>query len=109
MPYDLDLEQRLDRFAAQLGATTKKRMFGGVAYLLNGNMAFGIHKQSLVIRTSPECAEKLLKRDNVSLFDITGKPMKGWLLVAPGEFGSDKQISDLLDMAVNYVKGLPSK
>jgi TfoX/Sxy family transcriptional regulator of competence genes len=69
MPYNIDLEQRLDQLADHLGKFTKKMMFGGVGYLLNGNMVFSIHKQSLVIRTPLERAEEMLKSDAVSLSD----------------------------------------
>ena len=85
MPYNLDLEQRLDTLSPQLGKLYKKKMFGGIGYLLHGNMAFGIHKQFLVVRTSPEQAEELLKKDSVSLFDMTGRTMPGWVTVSPEE------------------------
>jgi TfoX/Sxy family transcriptional regulator of competence genes len=109
LPYNLDLEQRIDRFAAQFGAIAKKKMFGGVGYLLNGNMVFGIYKQSLVIRTSLESAEELLKEKSVSQFAITGRPMKGWLLVSPDRLASYRHLSDLLNLAMSYVRGLPPK
>ena len=109
MPYNSDLEQKLDRLSVKLGAFTKKNLFGGVAYLVNGNMAFGIHKQSLIIRTSKERAKELLTRDSMSIFDITGRPMLGWLMVSPDGLKTEKQISDLLKIAIDYVNTLPRK
>ena len=109
MPYNLELEKRLDKLIAQPGTFTKKKMFGGVGYLIRGNLVFGIHRQSLVIRTSPERAEELLKRDWVSIFDITGRPMKGWLMVSPDGLKTEKQLSDLLNIAIDYVRSLPRK
>jgi TfoX/Sxy family transcriptional regulator of competence genes len=109
MPYDLDLEKRLERLSAPLGSFTRKVMFGGVGYMLKGSMAFGIHKQSLLIRISPEAAEEMLKKDNISVFAMTGRPMKGWLLVSPEGLKSDKQLSDYLKLAVECAQNLPVK
>ena len=55
-------------------------MFGGLGYLYQGNMCFGIYKESLVLRVSPEKSEELMINEYVTAFDITGKPMKGWVL-----------------------------
>ena len=109
MPYNLDLEKRLDRFSVPPGDFTKKVMFGGVGYMLKGDMAFGIHQQALLIRTSAEQAEQLLKQEYVSVFALTGRPMKGWLLVAPGGIKTDTQLSDYLRLAVDYASTLPPK
>ncbi len=107
MPYNLDLEKRIDNVVGELGQFSKKKMFGGVGYLSNGKMAFGIHKQSLVIRTAPRDAAGLLKKDGFSLFDITGRPMKGWLLVSPDVIKTEKQLLDLLSPCLDYVNTLP--
>jgi hypothetical protein len=109
MAYNLDLEKRLDRLSEPLGKFTKKVMFGGIGYLFRGNMAFGIHKQSLVVRTSAERAEELLKRDYFNVFDMTGRPMKGWLLVYPEGVKTDKQLEELLKLAVEFARSLPEK
>jgi TfoX/Sxy family transcriptional regulator of competence genes len=109
MPYNIELEKRIDRLADQSGKITKKKMFGGIGYMLNGNMVFGIHKQALLIRTSPEQAEKLLKKEFMSVFDMTGRPMKAWLLVDPGGWKTEKQLQEFLDLSIAYVKTLPGK
>ena len=109
MPYNLALEKRLDRLSVPLGSFTKKTMFGGVGYLLKSNMAFGIHKQSLVVRTSEERAGELLKKEHVSVFDMTGRPMKGWLLVSSEGLKSDRQLSDYLNLALEFARNLPAK
>ena len=71
MPYNLDLEYRIDLLSDRFGDITKKKMFGGVGYLMNGNMCFGIHKEYLIIRTSIEKAEDLFRSEYVKPFDIT--------------------------------------
>ena len=62
MGYNVDLEDKIDRLKERLGEIAKKKMFGGVGYLINGNMCFGIYRESLVLRTSPEKAEELMRR-----------------------------------------------
>ena len=109
MPYNLDLEYRIDGLTDQLGEITKKKMFGGVGYLMNGNMCFGIHKEYLIIRTSEEKAEELLKDENIMPFDITGRPMKGWVMVDEETFPTDQKLADWLDLAREFVVALPAK
>ena len=109
MPYDLELEKKIDRQAADLGIDDKKKMFGGIGYMLKGSMAFGIHKQWLIVRTSQEIAEEWLKKEGVKVFDITGRPMKGWLMIDPASLKTDKELLDLLNMGLEFVKTLPQK
>lgn len=56
-------------------------MFGGLAFLLHGNLCVGVHKGDMIVRVEPEQTDKLLRQRHVRLFDLTGRPMKGWLLV----------------------------
>ena len=109
MGYNQDLEDKIDRLIDRIGELAKKKMFGGIGYLANGNMCFGIHKESLVIRTSPKQAEELLRSEYIAPFDITGKPMKGWLLVSPDVLETDDQLLDLLRLGVSFVETLPKK
>jgi len=109
MAYNIDLEDRIDRLTDRLGNITKKRMFGGVGYLLDGNMCFGIHRESLIVRTSPEQAKHLLRNEYASAFDITGKPMKGWVLISPDVLETEEQLLDMLKFGVDYARNLPQK
>ena len=109
MPYNIDLEDRIDRLAPRFGDLTKKKMFGGVGYMLKGNICFGIHKEFLLIRTSPERAESLLKSEYFSIFDITGRPMKGWVLVSPDAVETEEQLSEMLKLGLDYAETLPRK
>jgi TfoX/Sxy family transcriptional regulator of competence genes len=109
MTYNLDLEDRIDKLADRLGAISKKKMFGGICYLLKGNMCFGIYRESLIIRTFPDRAEELLKNEYFSPFDITGRPMKGWLLVSPDALETEEELLDMLKLSVSFVATLPGK
>ena len=109
MAYNIDLEQRIDKLASRFGDISKKRMFGGIGYLMNGNMCFGIHKEYLIIRTSPEKSEELFKSEYVTPFNITGRPMKGWLLVSPDAVETKEQLLDMLQIAASFAAALPGK
>ena len=77
MAYDLYLAEKIDDLIDPLGNIVKKKMFGGVGYMLDGNYCFCVHKEFLVIRTSKEKADELLENEDITPFDFTGKPMKG--------------------------------
>ena len=109
MPCNLDLEYRIDRLANRFGEVTKKKMFGGVGYLLNGNMCFGIHEDYLIVRTSIEKANDLLKEEYVKLFDITGRPMKGWVMVSPDYVETEDKLLEMMTLGFNFAEALPSK
>lgn len=85
----------------------EKRMFGGVAFLINGNMSIGIHKDDLIVRLSPEEAVEALKEPGARVFDITGRPMKGWLLI--GSTGTEKSLGAWVQRGVAYASSLPEK
>ncbi len=109
MPHILDLEYRIDQLLNRFGEIIKKKMFGGIGYLLNGNMCFGIHKDYLIIRTSIEIANDLLKEEYVKHFDITGKPMRGWVMVSPDCVETDDKLLEMLQLGVSFAKTLPNK
>ena len=110
MPYNLDLEYRIDRLTDRFGELTKRKMFGGVGYLKNGNMCFGIHKEYLIVRTSKDQAEDLLKnKEYIKPFDITGKPMKGWVMVSPDYVETEDELLEMLKLGVSFADTLPKK
>ena len=109
MGYNQDLEDKIDRLIDRLGVISKKKMFGGIGYLINGNMCFGIHKESFVLRTSPEKAEELMRSEYFTPFNITGKPMMGWILVSPDALETDDKLLEMLRLGVTFAKTLPKK
>src|SRR6267154_1233968 len=81
MAFDETLAARVRKKIGTRKDILEKKMFGGIAFLLNGNMSVGIHGNELIVRVDPNETDKLLKQKGVKIFDITGRPMKGWLLV----------------------------
>jgi len=94
MAYNLELEQHIDVITTPWPGIEKKKMFGGLGYLINGHMAFGIHKNELVVRLG--CATKAadaLCQPHINPFDITGKPMRGWVMVSPAGWEDEAELN----------------
>ena len=109
MSYDLGLADRLEQMFSGHPAMEKKKMFGGICWMLNGNMCLGIHKENLIIRVGLETAKKIIGQPSVGPMDITGKVMKGWALVTPDGFESDDNLTRYSNYAIDFVSTLPPK
>ena len=108
MAYDESLAKRIDELVKGKKGVTRKQMFGGIAYLLNGNMCVGVHKDELIVRYDPKKTEEITTDKHVRPFDITGRPMKGWSLVnKEGTKGSG--LDKWFEFSLSYVKSLPAK
>jgi hypothetical protein len=109
MAFDESLAARIRDALARKRGVEEKRMFGGAGFLLKGNMLVGVWKHSLVVRLDPNVGDEALMEPHVRKFDITGKPMKGWVLVAPEGVEHDDQLKGWIERALKYVKTLPAK
>jgi TfoX/Sxy family transcriptional regulator of competence genes len=109
MPYNTTLEEKIDAAAKRWQKMEKKKMFGGVCYLLRGNMAFGIYKDSLIVRMDKEQGEKSLKERNVKPFDITGRPMAGWIMVQEAGWNSAVGLAKWIKVGKQFALSLPEK
>ena len=109
MAFDEALAERIRRGLARKKGIEEKKMFGGIGFLLNGNMLVGVWKESLIVRLGPEEGEEALKEQYVSEFNITGRAMKGWVLVAPEGVESDDHLKGWIERAVKFVGKLPAK
>ena len=81
MAYDEALADRVLKALSDQPDLVEKKMFGGVGYLLRGNMACGVHKDKLIVRVGPAGYEEAISRPHTAPFDITGRAMKGWVMV----------------------------
>ena len=84
-------------------------MFGWVGFLLHGNLLVGVWKDSLIVRLGPDEGDEALREPHVKEFDITGRPMKGWVLVEPEGVRHDDQLKGWIQRAVRFVGALPTK
>jgi len=108
MAYDEKLAARIRKALARTPGIVEKRMFGGVAFLLRGNMLVGVHKDELIVRIAPDDTDEALRNKDVRIFDITGRPMNGWLLIGSSGLGGAK-LAKWIERARGFVKTLPSK
>jgi hypothetical protein len=107
--YVRSLELSIETLIASWPDMERKRMFGGVCYLLHGNISFGIWQDLLIVRTSPDHARLLLQGEHVRPFDVTGRPMKGWLMVAPPGLTTDAALLSWLETGRDFARTLPAK
>lgn len=108
MAYNLKLAERV---RSELDGTpfVEKKMFGGVGYLLHGNMACGVNQDNLIVRVDPEKHAALLKKPHAKPFDLTGKPMKGWIVVEPDGLKTARQLGTWVKEGVEFALTLPPK
>lgn len=82
MTYNREIDEAVRGVAAHWPGSAAKKMFGGICHLLYGNMVCGVYKDFLILRLGDRQARDALHRPHVKSFDITGRPMKGWVMVA---------------------------
>src|SRR5215831_15257252 len=109
MPFNEVLAERIRVRLAGRKNIEEKKMFGGVGFLLNGNLLVGVWKDSLIVRLGSDDGKEALKEPHVKEFDITGRVMKGWVLVEPEVIEDDDQLKDWIERAAKFVKSLPAK
>lgn len=109
MPYDEQLAQRIRNALAGRRGVAERKMFGGLCFLLGGHMCCGIVGRRLVVRVGPDLHERALRRPNAAPMDFTGKPLRGFVYVAPDGLKSARALQGWIDEGIRYVRSLPAK
>ena len=109
MAYDESLAERLREMLAPHRGISEKKMFGGIGFLLNGNMCVGVWKNDLILRIGRAIYEQTLTEPCVKEFDITGRAMTGWVLVEPEGVVTDEDLVDWVRLATEFTGSLPAK
>ncbi len=109
MAYSKSLAARIGQIVGNRRGVTEMRMFGGVCFLLHGNMLVGVWQNSLIARLGVEQAADALEQEFVSEFDVTGRPMKGWAMIGPDGIDTDEQLRGWIDKSEGFVSTLPPK
>ena len=109
MAYDERLAERIRRALAVREGMTEKKMFGGIAFMLRGNMCCGIVRDDLMIRVGPERHEEALAQPHARPMDFTGRPMRGMVYVGPEGLRSDADLNAWLRRGVEFTETLPPK
>ena len=109
MPYSTTREDKIEDIVYQWDSLEKKKMFGGMCYLINGNMSFAFWKDCLIVRMATELAAEKLNNEHVKEFDLTGKPTKGWVIVEKGSWNKRNELTRWLNIGKLFALSLPKK
>jgi TfoX/Sxy family transcriptional regulator of competence genes len=109
MPFDASLADRVRDALKRRRGLAEKKMFGGVGFLLNGNMCLAVWKEFLIVRVGSAAYIDALKEQFVREFDITGKPMTGWVMVEPEGLSEPSDLKKWAEKSIAFVKTLSKK
>jgi len=109
MAYDEALAERIRAALPDVPGLTEKKMFGGIGFLVHGNMACGVSRNDLMVRISPDAYDAALAKPHVRVFDMTGRPMKGWVVVDAAGVQSMEDLQSWVRQGVAFAQSLPAK
>jgi TfoX/Sxy family transcriptional regulator of competence genes len=109
MAYDPRLADDVRAHLGDHPGLTEKQMFGGIAFMVNGNMAVGVSGNELMVRVGKEAHDEAVARPGARIFDLSARPMRGWVSVAPEGFATDGDLHSWIEQGVAYAEGLPPK
>jgi len=109
MAYDEQLAERVRPLMRRRKGFSEMKMFGGVGFSLSGNMCVGVWKEFLILRLGVENYETALSDPDTREFDITGRAMRGWVMVEPAGVELEADLIDWIGQAVKFVRTLPAK
>ena len=109
MAYDERLAQRVRKLLSDHPGVTERKMFGGIAFMVRGNMCCGIVKNDLMVRVGPQQYERALAEPGARPMDFTGRPMKGMLYVDGGVLRSAKTLAAWVRLGADFAASLPAK
>jgi TfoX/Sxy family transcriptional regulator of competence genes len=107
--YDEELAERVRDLLSTRSEVTERKMFGGIAFMVSGNMACGVLGEDLIVRLDKEESAEALAEDGVRPFDFTGKPMKGIVYVSSERTSEDAELTEWVEAGADYATSLPSK
>jgi TfoX/Sxy family transcriptional regulator of competence genes len=108
--YDEELADRIRELLGGEAHLTEKKMFGGLAFLIGGNMAVAASGQGgLLVRVDPAQSDKLVATTNARLMEMRGRPMQGWLRVNPDGVRTRRQLAKWIGLGATYARSLPAK
>jgi len=109
MAYDEGLAARVSEALRDVRGLVEKRMFGGIGYLVAGNMACGVRSDGLIVRVGPDAYQSALTEPHTRPFDLTGRQMRGWVVVEPSGHEDDRDLEGWIARGVAFVGTLPPK
>jgi TfoX/Sxy family transcriptional regulator of competence genes len=109
MAHDEGVAQRLREAYPERARVVEKKMFGGIAFMVSGHMSCGVVDDTLMVRVGPAQYEQALKKPHARKMDFTGKPLNGFVYVAPAGFESDEDLASWVKLSMSFVSTLQAK
>lgn len=110
MAYDEELADRIRALLATQRGLSEKKMFGGLAFLVGGNMAIAASGQGgILVRVDPMQSDRLVATTKATVAEMRGRPMTGWLRVGPGDVGTKRQLAKWVELGSTFARSLPAK
>ena len=109
MAFDENLAARIRAHLGKRQGVTERKMFGGIIFMLRGNMCCGVHRDALIVRLGAEEAGRALVEPDTRVFDLTGRPMKAWVVVQAKGLVNDARLGKWVDRAAKWAGSLPPK
>jgi len=110
MPYDEQLADRIRELVEGEARRSERRMFGGLAFLVAGNLAIAASREGgVLVRVDPSKADALVARSHATFAVMRGRPMDGWVRVAPEHLRTKRQLAKWVERGVTYARSLPAK
>ena len=109
MVYNHNLAQRVRGALGETLGLIEKEMFGGIGFMIHGNMACGVIKDDLIIRVGPDHYHEALAMPHTQVFDMTGRPMRGWVVVSSEGYKTKSALEEWVGRGFNFAKSLPPK
>ena len=110
MAYDEDLANRIRELLGGESNLTEKKMFGGLAFLIGGNMAVAASGQGgVLVRVDPTKSDELVAATNARFMEMRGREMQGWLRAGPGDLRTKRQLARWVELGTTYARSLPAK
>lgn len=109
MAYDETLADGIRTDLSRRPDVNERKMFGGLAFMLSGNMCCCVTEHGLMVRVGPDAYEDALSQPHAGLMDLTGRPMKGWVLVSFAGLESESGLSQWVKLGADFAAALPAK
>lgn len=109
MAYDTALADDIRARLANHPGLTERQMFGGIAFMVHGNMAVGVSGSDLMVRVGEDAHDVAVSRPGARIFDLAKRPMRGWVVVSPEGFSTEKKLNAWIQQGVAFAETLPRK
>ena len=109
MAYDKQLAMQVRSALSSQQSLTEREMFGGIGFMIAGNMACGVNGDDLIVRVGPDAYEQALAQEGVKEFDMTGRPMRGWVIVSDSKMSTDAELNAWVHKGALFARTLPAK